>query len=343
MVDAAVIGASVAGSAVAIGLGRAGMRTLLVDKAEFPRPKPCGEGLLPHGVEALRALGLPEPPGTRVAGIRYHAPSGASAEARFDDAGLGHGLVVRREEFDAWLLGHARATPNVEVRTGFEARPDIDAPVVVGADGLRSMFHGRGRFVRTHPRRERAGVSTHVRGVRVDEFVDVYLADGGEAYVGPCGKGEASLAVLLERGVSFDEFVARVPALRGMEVVTRKLGAAPLGSRVSPLVDGRVLLVGDAAGAPDPVTGEGMSLALQSAAAACAAIRSGDLASYERERRRLEAPSARMGRLILWASRWFAERAVRRLARDPSLFHRLLRHLCGREELGVLEPARLLL
>src|SRR6266850_3514568 len=114
--DVIIVGASVAGAALAIHLGRRGLRTVLFDKARFPRRKACGEGLLPHGAAELKSLGLGDPPGTRVHGIRYFSPSGDSAAARFDEAGLGAGWVVHRDVFDRWLLRHARAIPNVAVK-----------------------------------------------------------------------------------------------------------------------------------------------------------------------------------------------------------------------------------
>lgn len=361
--DVVIVGGSVAGAALAIRLGRAGARTVILDKARFPRPKACGEGLLPHGVEALADLGLPEPPGLPVHAIRYGAADGGRAEARFSDAGLGPGRMVRREEFDAWLLGHARTTPNVEVREDAEVRhihvspegvraEDVRARILVGADGARSILHRLGPYVRTHPRRARTGLSMRVRGYAPGDGVDVFLGHGGEAYLGPGAGGETALAVLLERGIRCEDFLSSVPALRDVEPVTPARGAAPLGSTVTPLVAGPSLVVGDAAGAPDPVTGEGMSLALLSARAAASAILEsletrdgGRLAGYERERRRLAEPSERMGRLILMLARhpWLGNKAVRRLARDRGLFCRLLRYACGAEPLGLLEPVRLLL
>jgi flavin-dependent dehydrogenase len=217
---------------------------------------------------------------------------------------------------------------------------------------MRSLFHAGGPFVRKHPWHERVGISTHVMGAPSGEYVEVTLVEGGETYVGPAGNGESVLAALVYRGLGFEDFVARVPSLRGAGLTTPKLGVSPLGSHVAPLVSGRAMLVGDAAGAPDPVTGEGMSLALRSAAAASSAIMEaletgdpGRLARYERERRRLAEPSASLSRLILWTARRprLANRAVRRLARDPSIFCRFVRYLCAAEAMGPLDPLRLLL
>ncbi len=326
----AIVGGSIAGAALAIHLGRRGIRTVIYERAPFPRRKACGEGLLPHGYAALRALIGERSPGVEVFGIRYFGRTGECATAVFGE--LGPGLMVRREVFDAWLLDHARRTPNVEVREQEygEYRGGDAAAVVVGADGMRSRFH-RPPFTRMHPERQRVGMSTRIRGYDGGDRVDVFLGVGGEAYLGPAGGGEWSLALLLEKGTKPEPFLAATPALRGVEVTMPWVGAGPLGSRVTPLVAGRTLLIGDAAGAADPITGEGMSLALLSAEAAADAIADGDLARYERERRRLAQPSERMARRILRLSRspWLAERSVRRLARKPALFSRLLRQACS--------------
>lgn len=353
--DVLIVGGSVAGAALAIHLGRRGLRTVVFDKARFPRRKACGEGLLPHGAAELKSLGLGDPPGTRVAGLRYFSPSGDSACARFEDAGLGPGWVVHRDAFDAWLLGHARSTPDVRVEestliTAAEAEA-FRAKYVVGADGLHSIFHGA-LFRRTHPRRARVGMSAGVRGYAAQDTVDVFLGVGGEAYIGPAGPGEISLALLLEKGVAPADFLSRIAALRDVEIVRPFIGAGPLGSVVDPVVHGRTLLIGDAAGAVDPITGEGMSLALISARIAAEAIQdatgTGDLAVLERyaaTRRKLMAPARRLARLLLAASGrpWMADRAVRRLSRNPEFFARLLRAACGGDPIGLLEPMRLVL
>ena len=354
--DVLIVGGSVAGSSLAIHLGRRGLRTVLCDKARFPRRKACGEGLLPHGAAELESLGLGDPPGTRVSGLRYFAPSGHSATARFGPCGLGPGWVVHRDVFDRWLLDHARATPNVEVREGDPvadiATAGADATIVVGADGLHSIFHRQLPFRRIQPRRARVGMSAVVRGYDAGDTVDVFLGPGGEAYVGPTGSGETSLALLLEKGTRPGDLLAAIPAFRGIEILQPFIGVGPLGSVVTPVVDGRALLIGDAAGAVDPITGEGMSLALMSARVAAEAIQetieSGDLRSldgYAEARARLFAPARRLAELLLGASAhpWLADRAVRKLARDPRLFSRLLHSACGGGPVRLRDQAALVL
>src|SRR5262245_48565267 len=99
-----VVGGSVAGASLARLLALRGVDVTLHEKARFPRPKACGEGLLPPGVAALRDMGLEAPDFPRVRGLRFVAPGGAGIEADFPS---GHGLIVRRDRFDAWLLGEA--------------------------------------------------------------------------------------------------------------------------------------------------------------------------------------------------------------------------------------------
>ncbi len=323
----AIVGGSIAGAALAIHLGRRGIRTVVYEKTRFPRRKACGEGLLPHGYTALRSLVNDAPPGVEVSGIRYWSPKGGHATAAFGD--LGPGLMVRREVFDAWLLDQARRTPNVRVLE--EEFLESDATVVVGADGMRSMFHGRPPFKRTHPKRERVGMSTRIEGYAGGDRVDVFIGVGGEAYVGPAGNGESSLALLMEKGGKPENVLAGIPALAGVRFTLPWIGASPLGSRVTPLVHGRTLLLGDAAGAADPITGEGMSLAILSAGVAAEAIAAGDLAVYETERRRLARPSERLAKLILRlaGSPWLAERTVQLLRNAPAVFARLLREACS--------------
>lgn len=361
--DVLIVGGSVAGASLAIRLGRRGLRTVVFDKARFPRRKACGEGLLPHGALELRSLGLGDPPGVRVSGIRYVGPSGGSAVGRFDEAGLGPGFVVHREIFDHWLLDHARATPNVRVlESSIVRRVQVDsagveaaglrAKFIVGADGIRSIFHRLAPFRRRHPRRERVGICTVVRGYPAADTVDVFLGRKGEAYAGPSGPGETSLAVLVDRRTSLKEFLADIPALRHVEISRRPIGASPLGSRVEPIVHGRALLIGDAAGAVDPISGEGISLALVSARVAAEAIHeaveSGDpraLERYAADRRRRMEPATRLAGLLMRLSRhrWLADRAVRGLSRNPGIFSRLLRAACGAGPVGMLEPVRLVL
>lgn len=345
--DVIVVGGSVAGSMTARALGLRGLRVVLLEKAKFPRFKPCGEGLLPHGVAALREMGL-EFPGVPVRGIRYVSPSGCGAAADFP---AGEGRVVRRDRFDSFLFQAAAATPNVDALEATSYDPGRwKARWIVAADGLRSQFHRRPPFSARPPKRTRVGLSTHVKGLRIDrERVEVLLHAGGEIYLAPSDDGAALVACLyskeaLPSGATNDERVAKTLSenlpdrIDRLEFTTPCLAVAPLGLSVSPVVSENVLLVGDAAGAPDPVTGEGMSLAILSARAAAEAIVTNRPIEYERRRRRLAAGSEWLGRWVLRAARG-ADRVVPLLAERPELFRRLLEIAVGTREPGLVTMA----
>jgi len=334
--DVVIVGGSVAGATSAIELGRRGFRVALLERSRFPRWKPCGEGLLPHGVRALADLGLAVP-GTPIRGLRFIVPSGASVECDFP---WGHGRVVRRDRFDDFLFRIAAETPNVQAHPGVAYDPDRwRARWVIGADGVKSLFHRRPEFVPLRPRSLRIGISTHVRGLHVDpERVEVAIFDGGELYLAP-GDGETLVAGLLWKegvpsGSSNEARMRRLLELRVPERIDRLeftspcLACAPLGLAVRAVAAGNVLLVGDAAGAPDPVTGEGMSLAILSARAAADSVGEG---SYARRRAELAAGSAWLSSWLLRAMRRpsLAESVVRFLKDRPDIFRRLLEIATG--------------
>ena len=307
--DATIVGGGPAGAALAVELGRRGVRVVVYEKSRFPRLKACGEGLLPHGVTALeRMVGLP-PWAPRVGGLRFHARD-ATVDIPFPSS---VGLVLRRDRFDTWLFQHAADTPNVEVRPGTPYSSERDASgVLIGADGAHSMFHRRLPARPAQPLR--VGLSTHVGGLMgLTDRVEVFFHDDGELYLAPAGPGETLVAALFEyprfRPDGITHLLSVIPGLRDrvgrLEFTTPVLASAPLGLRVPRLVDrdARVMLVGDAAGTPDPITGDGLALALSTTALAADAVVSGDLGVYQRHRLAHGRTAQRLGRLMLTLSR----------------------------------------
>jgi flavin-dependent dehydrogenase len=332
--DVAIAGGGPAGAALAIELGRRGLRVNLYEKARHPRLKACGEGLLPHGVAALSVIaGLPDAP--RVRGLRF-VVGNAATEADFPE---GFGLVVRRDWFDAWLFEKAAATPNVDARMGTPYRFEGER-FVVGADGRHSRFH---RQLDAHrPGLARVGLSAHVIGLdEIGDRVEVFFHREGELYIAPTGGGETLVAALFHRdrfrrdGVSY--LLSTIPAVRDrarrVEFTTPVLAASPLGLRVPRIVDRDLLLIGDAAGAPDPITGDGIAMAMASVRPAADAIVSGDLASYERVRLAMGRNADRLGRLLLTISRAEGGAALM-LLRKRSLVDTLLDVALGRRDMS---------
>ncbi|MEV7085946.1 NAD(P)/FAD-dependent oxidoreductase [Streptomyces sp. NPDC093085] len=298
MIDLLVAGGGPAGLATAVRAALAGLETVVVEARPAPVDKACGEGVLPTGVRELAALGLGPLPGRPLRGIRY-VRGAHRAQAAFD---AGPGLGVRRTALHTALARRAEAlgVRTVTGRVGEVgqsadgvAAAGLRARWLVAADGLHSPVRrglglelpGRG------PRRY--GQRRHYRIAPWTEFVEVHWSatgEDGEAYVTPVGPDLVGVAVLSTLRRGYDDHLAAFPALRARLAGAPAgpvRGAGPLRRRVRSRTAGRVLLVGDAAGYVDALTGEGIALALLSAGAAVTALRSGRPGTYERRWRAL--------------------------------------------------------
>jgi len=286
--DAIVVGAGPAGSATALHLVRAGHRVLLLDRARFPREKPCSESLNPGAVAALERLGpdvMPEILAARpahLAGFRVHAPSGVAMEGRYaaGDDGRASGLALPRRVLDTILVRAAArggvevredttvldltrasdAVAGVESRTPRGARETLHARVIVGADGLRSVVARRlGRRVATPPRR--VAFTAHAAGVSgLGAVGEMHVGRGGYVGLGPIGDGIATIALVVPVatarrrgrelcGASGDAFVRALDAFPALR------GRVPPGGLVR-----RVLATGPFAQWTSPSVADGALL-----------------------------------------------------------------------------------
>ena len=189
----------------------------------------------------------------------------------------------------------------------------------------------------------RFGLRRHYRGVVRPDFVEVHWTDGLEAYLTPVGPGRIGVAFLFDADhrvkPDFEAFLARVPAVRerlaGGEIDSELRGAGPLARRASAVVQGRVVLLGDAAGYVDAITGEGLTLAFASAHALAQALPAaiagdagpGSVRDDARVHRRLCRRDALIAGGLLWLSRRPALRrwVVRMLSNYPAIFAGALR------------------
>ncbi|MGW2640182.1 NAD(P)/FAD-dependent oxidoreductase [Streptomyces sp. NPDC001348] len=296
--DLLIAGGGPAGLATALHAARAGLDTVVAEPRRAPVDKACGEGLMPGALRALTRLGL-EIPGHPIAGIRYVQGARRVQAAFRHGSGLGarrtdlHG-VLHRAVLDAGVPVLPLAVQDVRQDDTGVTVPGtgLRARWLVAADGLHSpVRRSLGLDVRTHGSgAPRYGLRRHYAVPPWSPFVEVHWGAHAEAYVTPLGPALVGIALLTARRApfaaqlrSFPELAARLPP---HTAVTAVRGAGPLRQTVRTRVHGRVLLVGDAAGYVDALTGEGVRLALSGAEALVANVLRGTPDRYETDWRR---------------------------------------------------------
>ena len=296
-VDVAIVGAGPIGLAAAIESRLAGYSVAVIEPRSFPIDKACGEGLMPGAVAALARLGV-HPPGVPIAGFRY-TDATRSAEHRFAGAS---GLGVRRTALHDALAARAdelgvtrvdgRVTDVVQRADGVTVG-DVRASWLLACDGLHSTVRrvtGLERSPSPRVDRRRFGLRKHYAVEPWTDLVEVHWVADAEAYITPLAGGLIGVAVLGPPRTDFDDVLARMPELRARlgraDAVEALRGAGPLRQRSSARSVGRVLLLGDASGYVDALTGEGIRVGLAHARAAVEAIGAADSRSaavYDRE------------------------------------------------------------
>lgn len=376
--DVLVVGGSVAGATTARLLAEAGHHVIVLDRASFPRDKPCGEGVMPTGVRLLDRLGvlrnIPPSEGHTLRGVGFVVNGRERIRGDFPDiGGFDWGLGVKRLVLDHQLLKHAKAHPRVEIHEGEPATKivrtqgclvEVSTPsasyrarVILGADGARSFVRRRLGLQLPRGRRRRYGLRAHFSfrdGRALEDYVTVYCDPEAECYTTPVSSTELEVALLVEhRGMrlfagrhedTYDAYLRKVPHLRsvlqGGERTSAVLACGPFDIRVRSRVADCALLVGDAGGYLDPITGEGIALALKSAFWAAevvdAALRCDDLSAkrlmpYHMRLERALRHYKVLTRAILNLIRHqrLAALIVRRLACCPELYSKLLAINCG--------------
>ena len=318
-VDVVVVGAGPAGAAAATLLGRAGLDTVVVDKAKFPRDKICGDGLTAGALRLLEELGL-EP--SKVASwtdaqdVWVRSPRGRTIELGLPRGTGRFAAIATRRDLDAALVdlarksgadvldGHALEGASEDhegVTVQVEGVGPLRARWAIGADGMWSPLRKHLGVATEGYRGEWHAFRQYVSGVGPLASRDLYISFEPDILPGyfwsfPLQGGRANIGFGIQRGGGlrtkdmtrlWADLLAR-PHLRevlGDAVADEPHRAWPIPARVDRSVPTtrRTLFVGDAVAACDVLTGEGIGQALASGMRAAESIRdagpSGDAAA----------------------------------------------------------------
>jgi menaquinone-9 beta-reductase len=251
-----VVGGGPAGSSTAYFLASAGVDVVLLDRARFPRDKPCSEYMSPQASRVLDAMGalkqVEDAGAAQLTGMRVHAPNGSAIHGDFAGSHGYHGhrdrgLAIRRTILDSILLDRAReAGARIEegVRvtdvlrndtgrvTGVVTLDEHGKPVerravlVIGADGLRSVIGRRLGLVRVSRWPRRIALVTHyshVHGLR--DFGEMHVDRGGYCGVADVGNGLVNVAVVVPVSRAAEVAVDRTEFLESWLAERPKLAA----------------------------------------------------------------------------------------------------------------------
>ncbi len=346
-----IVGAGTAGLTCALILARRGIDVFVVDAAARIERSVCGEYLCPAGVSTLEELDVMPlvegaPP---VLGMRLVSPAGRVVRSHFPrDGRHGVGLSLDKQAF-LERLADAVVEAGGRIRFGWRVdsiqrlddgwrvgagrkRTPIECDVLIGADGRRSVVADAAGLLAEAGDRTRIAVRGFVNAFDDPERLgEMHLLPGG-AYIGvnPIRRDEVNLTLVCDaeelRRRGGAEGALRQYAHDARDLYERHdwstlraiRGVTPVSSRVKRAVADRVALIGDASGFVDPLTGEGISIALWSGLAAAESVVSGlapgaDLVAclhrYGVERRAKYRAKAAVSRSFQWVIRrgWACE------------------------------------
>ncbi|MCD7781219.1 MAG: NAD(P)/FAD-dependent oxidoreductase [Methanosphaera sp.] len=295
--DILVVGAGPSGSMAAKQAALNGADVILIDrKSEIGSPKRCAEGVSKAGLEKLGINPDPRWIARRSTGVRLVSPDGTSVFLDDDTISLPEsGFVLERKVFDKHMaMDAARAGAKIMIKTlatDLERVDDgvivtienmgkvdqIHAHIVIAADGPESRI-GRwaGLDCTTSPDYMESCIQYEMAGVDMVNNNDIALffgscAPGGYIWIFPKGDDIANVGIGVLRSVAdkppyeyLDEFVKTCPETKNAQAVEVNVGGDPVGGTVKDRTGDNILVVGDAAGFVNPLTGGGINSALES-------------------------------------------------------------------------------
>jgi flavin-dependent dehydrogenase len=347
--DVFVIGGGPAGLAAALAARQRGFDVTVADRALPALDKACGEGIMPDGLAAAAALGLDleSAGGYRFRGIGF-SEGELTVQADFPER---YGLGLRRTVLHRMMMERA-AEAGVKMvwgaRIGGISSEGVcandrlvRARWIVGADGSHSAVRRWAGLDACDRDSRRFGYRRHYRIAPWSKFMEIHWGHGFQLYLTPTASDELCVVLISrDQHLRLDDALPSFPQvmrrLEGAPLVTPERGAVTATRRLRRVYAGNVALVGDASGSVDAVTGDGLCLLFQQAAALADALSAGDLSRYAADHRRIGRRPEFMANLMLLLDRQHGlrHRVLRAMADRPRLFSRMLAH-----HVGQLSPA----
>ncbi len=289
--DVLVVGAGPAGSTAAKHAALGGAKVILMDKkSEIGSPKRCAEGVSKKGLKKLGIEPNPRFIAKELDGVRLVSPNGTDVWMTSEEIELPEaGYILERKVFDKFMaMDAARAGAEIKIKTmatgviksdeGFIVTCesmgkefDIKTKILIAADGPESHI-GRWAGLKTAQKavHMESGIqyemcNLHFERDGVIEFYFGSCAPGGYVWVFPKGDDIANvgLAVIAPKANKpaieyLDDFVSKSPITKDGQAVEINVGGDPVGGMPKKIYDDHIMVVGDAAGQVNPLTGGGI-------------------------------------------------------------------------------------
>ena len=284
--DVIVVGSGPAGSSAAKHAALGGAKVILMDKkSEIGSPKRCAEGVSIQGLEKLGIEPSPRWVTQEIQGVRIQTPDETDVWLTKDEVKLPEaGYILERKVFDKHMaMDAARAGAEIKIKTlvtGIEKidngyivetecmgeKIDYKCKILIAADGPEGhVARWAGLRPAAKAKEMESGVQYEMCNVEFERPGVIEFAPGGYVWIFPKGDDIANvgLAILPHKAEKtakeyLDDFVAKSPYLKNAQAVELNVGGDPVGGMTKKLYDDNIMVVGDAAGQVNPLTGGGI-------------------------------------------------------------------------------------
>ncbi len=337
--DVFVVGGGPAGLAAAIAARRCGLEAMVCDAATPPHDKACGEGIMPDGIAAAQALGicLEGAESHAFRGIRFCGARQSVGAAFRRGSGLGikrtvlHRTLAEQAERAGVRLLWGERVESIHEGGVETAKRAVRTRWVVGADGAQSRVRSWAGLEDSAVHTRRFGFRGHFAVAPWSDWMEVHWSAAAQLYLTPAGPNEMCVvAVSQNPRLRLEDAMPLFPQaarrFEGALAMGAELGGVTPSRRLKAVCRGRVALVGDASGSVDAITGQGISLAFQQAAALADAMARGELSRYETAHARIMRKPRWMSSLMLALDGrpWMQRCAFGAMSLEPRLFESLM-------------------